>query len=87
MMSSCNLFIIYMTMEIQALCFYSLTALNKRKLKLKSIEASFKYLLYGSFSSSFFLIGTGLMYYTFGTVNLLKLTDLLFHINLVTLEK
>ena len=77
MISSCNLMIIYLTMEIQSLCFYVLAAWNNQ-FEVKGAEASLKYLFLGGFSSNLFLFGIALLYASFGTINFFEVTDIFF---------
>ena len=76
MVSSCNLIIIYITMEIQSLCFYVLAAWND-KFEIKGAEASLKYLFLGGFASNLFLFGSGLIYFSFGSVHFFDIIKLL----------
>lgn len=76
MVSSCNLIIIYLTMEIQSLCFYILAAWND-KFELKGAEAALKYLFLGGFSSNLFLFGSALIYSSFDSVKFFDIILLL----------
>ena len=68
MISSCDLLLFYLTMEMQALCFYILASLNRNS--SFSVEAGLKYFVSGSFISGFYLLGCSLIYGCLGTINL-----------------
>ena len=68
MISSSDLILFYLTMEMQALCFYILASLNRNS--TFSVEAGLKYFVSGSFISGFYLLGSSLIYGTLGTLNL-----------------
>lgn len=68
---SMNLFIIYVCLEIQNLCFYVLASL--KRFNNFSIEAGLKYFLFGSFSSSLLLFGISIFYGLFGTLDILDI--------------
>jgi NADH:ubiquinone oxidoreductase subunit 2 (subunit N) len=69
--TSINLFIIYICLEIQNLCFYILAAL--KRFNNFSVEAGLKYFLFGSFSSSLLLFGISMMYGLFGTLDIIDI--------------
>lgn len=77
MISTSNLIIIYLTMEIQSLCFYVLAAWNDQ-FEAKGSEASLKYLFLGGFSSNLFLFGIALVYSSFGTIRFFEIIDIFF---------
>ena len=68
MISSSDLILFYLAMEMQALCFYVLASLNRNS--TFSIEAGLKYFISGSFISGFYLLGCSLIYGSLGTINL-----------------
>jgi NADH:ubiquinone oxidoreductase subunit 2 (subunit N) len=72
---SYDLIIMYLAIELQSLCFYILTAIN-RNLN-KSIEAGLKYYVLGSFSSSLLILGIAIIYGLTGMTNFKDLSDLL----------
>ena len=77
LVSSYDLLPLYLTIELQSLCFYVLAA-SKRHSEF-STEAGFKYFLLGAFSSGILLFGFSLIYGFTGMTNfqdLAKLTDL-----------
>jgi len=71
-----NLFIFFLAIEIQTLCFYILASL--KRYSNFSTEAGIKYFLLGSFSSSLMLYGISLLYGLFGT---LDITNIFFILN------
>jgi NADH-quinone oxidoreductase subunit N len=68
---SLNLFLIYICLEIQNLCFYVLASL--KRFNNFSIEAGLKYFLFGSFSSSLLLFGISMIYGLFGTLDIIDI--------------
>jgi len=66
-----NLFIFFLAIEIQTLCFYILASL--RRYSNFSTEAGIKYFLLGSFSSSLMLYGISLLYGLFGTLDMVNI--------------
>lgn len=68
---SLNLFIIYICLEIQNLCFYVLASL--KRFSNFSIEAGLKYFLFGTFSSSLLLFGISIIYGLFGTLDIIDI--------------
>jgi len=69
---SYDLFIIYLALELQNLCFYVLASI--KRYSSFSTEAGLKYFLLGAFSSSLFLFGVSIIYGIFGTLNLFDIT-------------
>jgi proton-translocating NADH-quinone oxidoreductase chain N len=67
MVSSYDLLALYLTIELQSLCFYVLAA-SKRHSEF-STEAGLKYFLLGAFSSGILLFGTSLIYGFTGSTN------------------
>ena len=63
-----NLFIVYVCLEIQNLCFYVLASL--KRFNNFSVEAGLKYFLFGSFSSSLLLFSISMFYGLCGTLDL-----------------
>ena len=62
-----NLFVFF---EILSLSSYALTAYNRDR---DGVEAGIKYLIQGSIGSAFILVGIGLLYGMFGTLNMADL--------------
>jgi proton-translocating NADH-quinone oxidoreductase chain N len=65
--SSLDFITLYLSVEIQSLCFYVLAA-SKRRSEF-SIEAGLKYFLLGAFSSTLLIIGISLVYCASGSFN------------------
>lgn len=65
--SSNDLFLMYLSLELQSLALYILCA--TKRYSNKSIEASLKYFIYGSYSSLILLLGLALIYFITGTLN------------------
>ena len=68
MVSSTDLLLIYVGLELQALSIYVLTGFLKTD--VRSNEASLKYIILGAFSSAILLYGMSLFYGLTGTTNL-----------------
>ncbi|MCD6372758.1 MAG: proton-conducting membrane transporter [Thermococcus sp.] len=73
MISTGDLFNLFVFMEITAISAYALTAYNKTG---EAAEASMKYIVLGGIGSSFFLIGIALIYGATGTLNMAHLAQL-----------
>lgn len=67
LMTSNHLFVLYLGFELQSLSLYILCSL--KRYSNKSLEAGFKYYLYGSFSSALLLLGISFIYLVMGTLN------------------
>jgi NADH-quinone oxidoreductase subunit N len=63
-----DLFIWFLTIELQSFCFYTLAAYRTNRSYLQT-EAGLKYFLFGSVASSLYLFGTSILYLYTGTVN------------------
>lgn len=72
--SSMDFISMYLTIELQSLCFYVIAAF-KRNSEF-STEAGIKYFLLGAFSSGLLLFGCSLIYGFTGTTNLLQLSKI-----------
>lgn len=90
--SSFDLLLIFISIEFISLSSYFLVALKKNY--YYSIESSIKYLIIGTISGSFFLLGSLLFYYNFGTILIsniylliLNIEYLFFSINNIILKK
>jgi len=68
MVSSEDILMIFVSLELTSLCLYALTAFNKRQ--PASAEAALKYFLYGSMAAAFTLFGLSLLYGLSGSSNL-----------------
>lgn len=65
--SSVNFISLYLGLEMQALCFYVLAAINRER--VKSTEAGLKYFVLGAVASGIFLYGVSLVYGFSGSIN------------------
>jgi NADH:ubiquinone oxidoreductase subunit 2 (subunit N) len=63
-----NLFILFIAIEIQMLCYYILASL--KRYSNFATEAGIKYFLLGTFSSSLLLFGISLIYGIFGSLDI-----------------
>ncbi|MEN8374864.1 MAG: NADH-quinone oxidoreductase subunit N [Gemmatimonadota bacterium] len=70
-----DLIVIFLGLELLSIAVYVLTAANRRD--QRSAEAGLKYFLLGAFSSAFLLFGVAMIYGGTGTVNLVRLGDIL----------
>ena len=68
LVSSTDLLMIFIALELTSLSLYILAAFNKRD--LKSAEAALKYFLFGGMSAAFTLFGLSLVYGLAGSTNL-----------------
>src|SRR5262245_43441983 len=68
LVSSEDILMIFVSLELTSLSLYILTAFNKRN--LKSAEAALKYFLFGGMAAAFTLFGLSLLYGLSGSTNL-----------------
>jgi NADH-quinone oxidoreductase subunit N len=68
LISSEDVLMIFIALELTSLSLYILTAFNKRN--VKSAEAAMKYFLFGGMAAAFTLFGLSLLYGISGTTNL-----------------
>jgi len=68
LVSSENILMIFISLELASLSLYILTAFNKRN--ARSSEAALKYFLFGGMSAAFLLFGLSLIYGLSGSTNL-----------------
>ena len=68
LVSSDNLLLVFVALELTSLPLYALTAFNKQS--LQSSEAALKYFLFGSMSAAFTLFGLSLLYGMTGEMTL-----------------
>ncbi|MFQ3610166.1 MAG: NADH-quinone oxidoreductase subunit N [Fimbriimonadales bacterium] len=68
MVSSTNLMVIFLGLEVMSLALYVMAGLARTE--VRSEESAIKYFLLGAFASAFFLYGIALMYGAQGTVDL-----------------
>ena len=73
LVSSENLLMIFVALELLSLSLYVLTAFNKQN--VNSAEAALKYFLFGGISAAFMLFGLSLVYGLSGEINLIRITD------------
>lgn len=62
----------FISIELQTLCFYILIGVSKTN---KTLEASLKYYILGSFSTAIFILGIALIYFSTGMINFKDLAD------------
>src|SRR4051812_13916096 len=67
LVSSNNLFVLYLGVELQSLALYILCCL--KRYSNKSVEAGLKYFIYGSYASLILLLGISFIYLIFGSLN------------------
>ncbi len=80
MISSYDMLTMYLSIELQSLCFYIVTCIKFHS--HFSMEAGLKYFILGAISSSFLLFGTSLIYGFTGMTNFLDLSILFFYYNI-----
>src|SRR5437870_1090304 len=68
LVSSEDILMIFISLELTSLSLYILTAFNKRQ--VKSAEAALKYFLFGGMAAAFTLFGLSLLYGLSGSTNL-----------------
>ncbi len=71
--SSKNLLLIYLGIEVISILSYALTSIKKKD--LMSLEAGFKYGLYGGISSAVMLMGMAIFYGIYGSLDLAVLSQ------------
>ncbi len=78
MISTGDIFNLFVFMEITAISAYALTAYNKTG---EASEGAMKYIVLGGIGSSFFLVGIALIYGSLGTLNMAQIAQLAGNIN------
>ncbi len=73
LVSSENILLIFISLELLSLSLYILAAFDKRS--AKSAEAALKYFLFGGMSAAFTLFGLSLVYGLSGSTNLARIAD------------
>jgi len=73
LVSSWDLLMIFISLELASLALYILTAFNKRN--VRSSEAALKYFLFGGMSAAFLLFGFSLLYGAAGSTNLTEIAN------------
>jgi len=71
LVSTDNLLLIFLSLELLSLCLYIMTAFHKEN--IQSAEAALKYFLFGGISAAFLLFGLSLVYGLSGEINLTKI--------------
>jgi NADH-quinone oxidoreductase subunit N len=71
LVSSADLLMIFISLELTSLSLYILTAFNKQN--VKSAEAALKYFLFGGMSAAFTLFGMSLLYGLSGSTSLTRI--------------
>ena len=71
LVSTENVLLIFVALELLSLCLYIITAFDKRS--RRSAEAALKYFLFGGMSAAFLLFGLSLVYGLSGEINLPKI--------------
>ena len=72
--SSVDLFTMFLSLEVQSICLYSLVSLNKRS--GSGIEAGIKFFILGATSSVILIFGLSLLYGASGSTNLFHLHNI-----------
>ena len=73
LVSTENVLLIFVSLELLSLCLYVITAFNKRH--IESAEAALKYFLFGGMSAAFMLFGLSLIYGLSGELNLTRIAN------------
>ena len=76
LVSSWDMLIIYLSIELQSLCFYTLCVINRSANANGATEAAIKYLLMSALASSLLLFGTSIRYGETGSTNLAQWLEL-----------
>jgi NADH-quinone oxidoreductase subunit N len=71
LVSSENILMIFVSLELTSLSLYILTAFNKQN--IQSAEAALKYFLFGGMAAAFTLFGLSLLYGLTGEINLIQI--------------
>jgi NADH-quinone oxidoreductase subunit N len=71
MVSTQDILLIFVSLELLSLCLYILTGFNKRS--VQSAEAALKYFLFGGMSAAFLLFGFSFLYGLSGSTNLVRI--------------
>ena len=75
LVSTQNLLLVFIALELLSLSLYILTAFNKGS--RQSAEAALKYFLFGGMSAAFLLFGISLLYGLSGSINLVEIDRVL----------
>lgn len=71
LVSTQNLLLIFVSLELLSLCLYVITGFNKHS--VHSAEAALKYFLFGGMSAAFLLFGFSFLYGLSGSTNLVRI--------------
>jgi NADH-quinone oxidoreductase subunit N len=71
LVSTENILLLFVSLELLSLCLYIITAFNKQS--IQSAEAALKYFLFGGMSAAFLLFGLSLVYGLSNEINLSKI--------------
>ena len=73
LVSSQNILVIFISLELLSLSLYILTAFKKRS--TQSAEAALKYFLFGGMAAAFLLFGLSLLYGLSNSINLVQIAQ------------
>lgn len=79
LISSYNFIILYLSIELQSLCFYILASSNNKS--PFSSEAALKYFILGAIASGFILFGSSIIYLTTGSLNFGVIKCIIYSLN------
>lgn len=82
MLEANNLLTFYLTMEMQALCYYVMSTILRNN--VASVEAGLKYFILGCIMSAIYLLGSSLIYGVLGTINLQEMALLFLSLEINT---
>lgn len=82
--SALDLFMLFLALEIQGICFYALVAINRNS--GYCAEAGIKYFVLGAFSSGVLLFGISMIYGSTGSTNMLSIFHFLQNIDLAIIQ-
>jgi len=71
--NSTDLFLLFLSLELQAFVFYLFAGYLRLELSQSSLEGALYYFIFGSISSALFLFGFGFVYYSTGTVDFFEI--------------
>lgn len=83
MLEANNLLTFYLTMEMQALCYYVMSTILRNN--IASVEAGLKYFILGCIMSAIYLLGSSLIYGVLGTINLQEMALLFLSLEVNTI--
>jgi len=83
MLEANNLLTFYLTMEMQALCYYVMSTVLRNN--VASVEAGLKYFILGCIMSSIYLLGAALIYGVLGTIDLREMSLLFLSLDVTSI--